>query len=65
MYATQNLTAKKHFDGWDEDGLEHTGSVPAVSWWKVGKVVNETDLYDQTYHYFILQRNHWHLKPVI
>ena len=40
MYATQNLTAKKHFDGWDEDGLEHTGSVPAVSWWKVGKVVN-------------------------
>merc|ERR1712130_1034310 len=39
VYATQNLTAKKHFDGWDEDGLEHTGSVPAVSWWKVGKDV--------------------------
>ena len=40
VYATQNLTAKEHFDGWDEDGLDHTGSVPAVSWWKVGKVIS-------------------------
>merc|ERR1719192_2838639 len=39
VYATQNLTAKDHFSGWHEDGLEHTGSVPAVSWWKVGKDV--------------------------
>ena len=38
MYAHQNLTAKEFFSDWD-DGLNHTGSVPAVSWWKVGKVI--------------------------
>ena len=38
VYAHQNLTAKEFFSDWD-DGLNHTGSVPAVSWWKVGKVI--------------------------
>ena len=38
VYAHQNLTAKEHFSDFD-DGLNHTNSVPAVSWWKVGKVI--------------------------
>ena len=38
MYAHQNLTAKEYFNDWD-DGGNHTGSVPAVSWWKVGQVI--------------------------
>ena len=44
MYAHQNLTAKEFFSDWT-DGLNHTSSVPAVSWWKVGKVILTLDLY--------------------
>merc|ERR1712055_984471 len=38
VYAHQNLTAKEFFRDWT-NGLNHTSSVPAVSWWKVGKDV--------------------------
>ena len=48
VYAHQNLTAQKFFSDWTDGldhsnfqlgvGLDHTSSVPAVSWWKVGKV---------------------------
>jgi len=33
-------TAKEYFNDWNKNGTfgEHTGSVPAVSWWKVGNV---------------------------
>jgi len=41
VYAHQNTTAKEYFNDWNENGTfgEHTGSVPAVSWWKVGNDV--------------------------
>ena len=39
VYAHQNLTAKAIFSNWGEEhGNNYTSSVPAVSWWKVGKV---------------------------
>ena len=39
VYAHQNLTAKDYFSNWaDEHPGNYTSSVPAVSWWKVGKV---------------------------
>jgi len=40
VYAHQNLTAKAYFSNWaQEHPGNYTSSVPAVSWWKVGKDV--------------------------
>merc|ERR1711953_1386228 len=40
VYAHQNLTAQSYFSNWaQEHPGNYTSSVPAVSWWKVGKDV--------------------------